>query len=245
MLDNNTATPPTATVTTPIPTDTPAPNLSIAPGAPLTLTAPPGTALEIAQLLASGKVDTAGAGKLAKAGNISTLDVANALTTLRAAAEPQVDARTEAEKQVDQEFGPAATAEQFVTRYYTPGQEPPVIPKEIQAFDANCRFWMSEAGLSRELGSSLFTTLSKAIQHTATLTPEQRESHRDSENAKMEKLFGPDWHETKLKPVRAMLDALDQKRPGLKALVRDHGDNAMFLAQLIQTADIYHRRKRR
>jgi hypothetical protein len=226
-------------------TDTPETSAPIAPGVTPTLTAPPGTALEIAQLLATGKIDTTQAGKLSKAGNISTLDVAHALTTLRAAAEPQMDARTAAEKEADRDFGPAAKPEQFQIRYYTLGQEPPVIPKEVQAFDSNARGWMSDAGLPRELGNSLASTLSKAIQHTATLTPEQHESHKDSENAKMEKLFGPDWHETKLKPVRAMLDALDQKRPGLKALVREHGDNAMFLAQLIQAATIYHARKRR
>jgi hypothetical protein len=218
----------------------PAPSAPVAP--PAALTAPPGTALEIAQLLAAGKIDTAQAGKLSKAGNISTMQVAQALTTLRAAAQPQADTRTDAEKAVDRDFGPAAKPEEFHTRYYTPGQEPAVVPKEVQAFDANVRGWMADAGLSRELGNSVFSTLSKAIQHTHTMTAEQRESHRDSENAKMEKLFGPDWHETKLKPVRAMLDAIDQKRPGLKALVREHGDNAVFLAQLIQAAAIYHRR---
>jgi hypothetical protein len=101
---------------------------------------------------------------------------------------------------------------------------------------------MADAGLPRELGNSLFSTLSKAIQHTHAMTPEQRESYKDAENAKLEQLFGPDWHDTKLKPVRAMLDALDQKRPGLKALVREHGNHAGFLAQLIQAAAIYHRR---
>ena len=118
------------------------------------------------------------------------------------------------------------------------------MPKEVQAFDANARGWMSDAGLPRDLGNSLVSTLSKAIQHTHTMTPEQRESYKDAENAKLEKLFGPDWHDTKLKPVAAMIHELDQKRPGLKDLVRAHGDNAMFLAQLIQAARVYHARKK-
>jgi hypothetical protein len=104
---------------------------------------------------------------------------------------------------------------------------------------------MADAGLSKDLGNSLVNSLSKAIQHTQALTAEQREAYKDSENAKMEKLFGPDWHETKLKPVAAMIHELDQRRPGLKELVRAHGDNAMFLAQLIQAARIYHARKGR
>jgi len=238
MTDSTAPPPAPATANTPEPITPPAPV-----GPPAALTAPPGTALQIAQMLAAGTIDTSQAGRLAKAGNLSMLDVARGLTTLREAAEPrEPDARTDAEKAVDRDFGPAAKPEEFHTRYYTPGQEPAVVPKEVQAFDANVRGWMADAGLSRELGNSVFSTLSKAIQHTHTMTTEQRESHRDSENAKMEKLFGPDWHETKLKPVRAMLDAIDQKRSGLKALVREHGDNAVFLAQLIQAAAIYHRR---
>lgn len=145
---------------------------------------------------------------------------------------------------IDAHF-PAAQPRDYTIRYYAPGEEPAVIPKEVQAFDANARGWMSDAGLPRELGNSLVNTLSKAIQHTHAMTAEQRETYKDSENAKMEKLFGPDWHDTKLKPVAVMIHELDQKRPGLKELIRAHGDNAMFLAQLIQVAIIYHARRGR
>ena len=230
-----------ATATTPPPPPS-APRAPVSP--PTALTAPPGTALQIAQMLAAGTIDTAQAGKLSKAGNISTLDVAHALTTLRAAAQPQADTRTDAEKELDRDFGPAAKPEQFQIRYYTPGQEPPVIPKEVKDFDVTARGWMADAELPRELGNSLVNTLSKAIQHTHALTAEQRETYKDSENAKLEKLFGPDWHNTKLKPVAVMIHELDQKRPGLKELVRAHGDNAMFIAQLIQAARIYHARRK-
>jgi hypothetical protein len=195
-------------------------------------------------MLNAKTIDTAAAGKLAKAGNISTLQVAQALNVLRATAEPQVDARTDAEKVADRDFGPAAKPEEYLLRMYDPGQEPPVIPKQVSAFEANARGWMADAGLPLNLGNSLVTTLSKAIQHTHSMTPEQRESYKDAENAKLEQLFGPDWHETKLKPVAAMIHELDQKRPGLKDLVRAHGDHAVFLAQLIQAATIYHARKK-
>src|ERR1700682_4971555 len=77
---------------------------------------------------------------------------------------------------------------------------------------------MSNAGLPRERGNSLASTLSKTNQHTHAMTAEQREAYKDSENAKLEKLFGPDWHDTKLKPVAVMIHELDQQRPGLKEL---------------------------
>jgi hypothetical protein len=69
-----------------------------------------------------------------------------------------------------------------------------------------------------------------------------RAYEEDAENLKLEKLFGPDWHDKKLKPVAVMIHELDQKRPGLKELVRAYGDHAMFIAQLIQAARIYHAR---
>ncbi len=195
-------------------------------------------------MLDAKTIDTAGAGKLARAGNISTLQVAQALSTLREAAEPQVDVRSDAEKEADRDFGPAAKPEEYLLRMYDPGQEPPVIPKEVSAFEANARGWMADAGLPLNLGNSLVNTLSKAIQHTHGMPPEQRELYKDAENTKCEKLFGPDWHETKLKPVAAMIHELDQRRPGLKDLVRAHGDHAVFLAQLIQAATIYYARKK-
>ncbi|OAI45827.1 hypothetical protein AYO43_07435 [Nitrospira sp. SCGC AG-212-E16] len=120
-----------------------------------------------------------------------------------------------------------------------------MIPKEVQAVDANVRGWMHDAGLPVNLGNSLAATLAKAIQHTHAMTAEQRETYKDVENAKLEKLFGPDWHDTKLKPVAVMIHELDQNRPGLKELVRAHGDHALFIAQLIQAAKIYHARKGR
>ena len=153
------------------------------------------------------------------------------------------DQRTGEQKSLDAQFPPARESD-YTIRYYTPGQEPAVIPKEVQAFDANARGWMSDAGLPRELGNSLVNTLSKAIQHTHAMTAEQRELYKDSENAKLEKLFGPDWHDTKLKPVAVMIHELDQKRPGLKELVRAHGDHALFIAQLIQAATIYYERRK-
>src|ERR1043165_988182 len=88
------------TATTPAIENTPTPTAPIAPASPsATLTAPPGTALQIATMLAAGTIDTNQAGRLAKAGNLSMLDITRALSTLREASEPkQPDAKTDAEK---------------------------------------------------------------------------------------------------------------------------------------------------
>ena len=235
MIDPN--SPPTAPVT-------PAPNTSAAPGSPPSaLTAPPGTALELAQRLNAGTITINDAAKLSKAANLSMLDIARASSTLRTMeAEPKAETRTPAEQEADRQFGLPARPEEFTVRHYMPGREPAVMPKEVRDFDANVRGWMSDAGLPKNLGDSLASTLSKAIERTRMMTVEEREVYRDSENAKLEKLFGPDWHETKLPPVRVMLDQLELKRPGLRALIREHGDHATFLAQLIQAAKIYHSR---
>ena len=178
-------------------------------------------------------------------GKLSPEKAAKAFDQLGATPEQRAgDTRSEAAREVDAMYGLPAKPEEFLVRLYPPGQEPREIPKEVSVFEGNVRGWMSDAGLSKELGYALFNTLSKAIQHTHALTPEQREAYKDSENAKMGKLFGPDWHDTKLQPVAVMIHELDQKRPGLKELVRAHGDHAMFLAQLIQAARVYHARKR-
>ncbi len=112
-----------------------------------------------------------------------------------------------------------------------------MLPKEVRAFDANARGWMADAGLSREQGTSLVATMSKMIQQTHPLSANEREAYKDAENAKLEKLFGDTW-EDQMRPARRMIDELDRKRPGLKDFVRAHGDNALFVTQLIQAARI-------
>jgi hypothetical protein len=44
-------------------------------------------------------------------------------------------------------------------------------------------------------------------------------------------------------PAAQMIYELDQKRPGLKAFIGQHGDCAMVVARLVQAARIYHARK--
>lgn len=103
---------------------------------------------------------------------------------------------------------------------------------------------MADAGLSREQGNSLVATMSKMIQQTHPLSANEREAYKDAENEKLEKLFGDKWHD-ELRPAARMIDELDRKRPGLKEFVRAHGDNALFIMQLVQAARIYDKRKGR
>jgi hypothetical protein len=53
--------------------------------------------------------------------------------------------------------------------------------------------------------------------------------------------------EAKLRAVAVMVDALDKKQPGLKALLRSNGigDNALVVAQLIGQAECWHARRKR
>lgn len=153
------------------------------------------------------------------------------------------DTRTAEQKQLDAQF-PTAKASDYVLRYYTPGQEPPVMPKEVKEFDANARGWMVDMGLPRDFGNSLVQIITKSIEHQSTLSPVQRESYKEQENEKLRTLFGgQDKLDAALQPAAVMIDEVEQKRPGLKAFVLAHGDHAVFIAQLVQAARIYHARK--
>ncbi len=81
----------------------------------------------------------------------------------------------------------------------------------------------------------------------STPTPaEQRETYKDQENEKLRTVFGgQDKLNEALEPARQMIHEVEQKRPGLKEFVRAHGDEALFVAQLIQAARIYHARRER
>jgi hypothetical protein len=145
-------------------------------------------------MLAAEKIDTTKACKLSKAGNISTLHVAQALNVLRAAGERQEpDVRSPELKQLDAHF-PAAKPEDFIIRYGGPGEDVVLTPP-LKQFDATARAWMSGAGLPRELGDTLVNPISKVAQHTAAMTQDQLESYGFSEFAKLENAFRATLHE--------------------------------------------------
>jgi len=50
------------------------------------------------------------------------------------------DTRSDEQKQLDEHF-PQARPEDFIIQYYTPGQAPPVLSKELQQFDTTAHTW--------------------------------------------------------------------------------------------------------
>lgn len=68
------------------------------------------------------------------------------------------DTRSPEVKQLDEHF-PPARPEDFIIQYHTPGQAPPVLPKELQQFDTTARAWLSGAQFDRTSGNSLITEI--------------------------------------------------------------------------------------
>jgi hypothetical protein len=243
MIDPNSQTTPA-----PATANTPPPSAPTAPGSPpAALTAPPGTALQIASMLAAGTIDTTQAGKLARAGNLSTLHVAQALSTLRAAAEPQEpDVRSPEVKALDAAL-PAANPEAYrITYSGEPGQDPPAMTPELKQFDASARTWLSTAGFPRDVGNSLVTTIAKVTQQTQRMTEGELETYAFAEFAKLERAHDPALEE-RLRAAGRLVEDLERKQPGLKQLLKSKGigDSAMVASLLIQQAERYHARKGR
>ena len=230
MNESNTTTTPGAP---PAPAPTPAPQVQVQPHSKSGLSESEAATMAgwIRQDLLAGKMTPEAATK--------------AFDELGASPEQRLPvARSDAEKQMDQVFGVPAKSEEYLIPYGKPG-EAVQMTEPIKAFDANVRGWMADAGLSRESGNGVVAIISKAIQYTHTMSPEQRESYKDQENEKLRQLFGgQDKLEEQLQPAAVMIHELDQKRPGLREFVRTHGDNALFVAQLIQAARAYHARRK-
>jgi hypothetical protein len=164
-------------------------------------------------------------------GKISPEEATRRFDALGATAEQRApDTRSDAVKQLDEHFPPAKESE-YLIRYYTPGQEPPVMPKELQAFDASARKWLAGAQFDRTLGNSFVSTIEKVAQQTKAMTPEQLESYGEAEFAKLEKCYGREL-DAKLQQAAVMIDELDQKTRGLNQLLKsnDIGDNALVVA---------------
>jgi hypothetical protein len=117
---------------------------------------------------------------------------------------------------------------------------------ELKQFDTTARAWLRSAGMPRELGNSLISTIAKVAQQTQHMTAGELEMYGYAEFAKLEKAFGATLDD-KLRAAGRIVHELDQKTPGLKNLLKSKGlgDNAMIASMLIQHASIYHARKGR
>lgn len=177
-------------------------------------------------------------------GTITPEEAAKRFDALGATAEQRApDTRSPDVKQLDEHFPPAKESD-FIIPYFTPGQAPPVMPKELQQFDTSARAWLSGAEFPRDLGNSLITTIAKVAQQTKAMTPEQLESYVLLENEKLDRAYGPALEE-KLRAAAVMIHALDQKQPGLKNLLKSKGigDNALVVAQIIGQSERWHARR--
>jgi hypothetical protein len=229
--------------------NTPTPAAPSTPATPATptLTAPPappvGPQAEItsaqAEIMIGWEKDNLAKGRI-------TLEEANKrFDALGATAEQRaLDTRTVAEKELDAAF-PVAKPSDYKIAYGLPGQDVPTTP-ELTQFDTNARGWMAGAGLPRDLGNSLVTQITRVLQTTKGMTPDQLESYGTSEFAKLERAHGPALDD-KLRAAGRMVEDLERTQPGLKQLLKSHGigDSAMVANMLIQHATIYHARKGR
>lgn len=103
---------------------------------------------------------------------------------------------------------------------------------------------MSEAQFPRELGNSLTNAIGAVTRATAGKSEAELELYGFREYAKLERLYG-DALESKLQQAGKMIDAIESKQPGLKALLRSHGigDSTLVVSLLIQQAERFHARQ--
>jgi hypothetical protein len=154
------------------------------------------------------------------------------------------DNRTDEQRLIDDHFPPAQEKD-FLIRYFPPGREPQVMPKELHEFDQHARGWLSAAQFDRTLCNSLVTQISRVAQHTNTMTPDQLETYGENEYVKLQATY-KDTLEDKLRQAGRMVEDLDKKQPGLKNLLRSKGigDSALVASILIGQSEIYWARRK-
>lgn len=154
------------------------------------------------------------------------------------------DLRNEEQRVIDDQF-PVGRAQDFRIAYADPGQVAPPMSKELAEFDSSARAWLVGAEFPRDLGKSLITAITKTVQATKAMTPDQLESYGLVEYEKLEKVYGEGLEE-KLRAAGHMVEALDQQKPGLKNLLRSKGigDSSMVANLLIQQSERWHARRK-
>lgn len=152
------------------------------------------------------------------------------------------DLRSENQRELDAHF-PPARPQDYVIRYDHLNPDDP-IPADVKQFDSAARGWLSESGLSREVGNSLVHAIDRVGHDTAQMTAAELDAYGESEYTKLVRCYGDTLGE-KLRQANAMIQALEKTRPGLNRLLAGPiGDNALIASLLIQQAAVYHARKR-
>jgi hypothetical protein len=230
-----------------MPAPTPAAPSTQAPPAPA-VTAP--TAVPFVEPTTQAELTPAQASKMAQwaredllAGKITQAQADKQFAELNTPLDQRgPDTRSDEEKLLDKQF-PPAKPEDYRIQYYTPGQAPPVIPKEVKEFDQHARSWLSGAGFPRDVGNSLVNAIARTAQLTKDMTPDQLQRYAFAEFAKLERAHGAALEE-RLQAAGRMVEALERKQPGLKQLLKSKGigDSAMVANLLMGHAQIYHAR---
>ena len=118
--------------------------------------------------------------------------------------------------------------------------------QNLKQFDQTARTWLSQAGFTREHGNSLATAMGRVLETTSKMTEGQLQSYAETEFVKLEQIWGKDL-DARLQSAARMIEAVEQVRPGLKALLKGRGvgDSAAVVNLILQQAERWEIRNRR
>lgn len=173
------------------------------------------------------------------ANKISPEQAAKSFDELNVPMDQRTDTRTDAAKEQDAAgLVPADKPEDYLINY---GQD---MNPQLKEFDTAARTWLHGAAFSKDLGSSLVTTIGRVTLQTARMTPDQLATYGQTEYAKLEKTYGESLGE-KLQAANRMIHAIEEQQPGLKQLLQSKGigDNAVVVSMLIGQAERWHARR--
>lgn len=135
------------------------------------------------------------------------------------------DQRSVEQQQLDAQF-PPAKASDYVINYFTPGQAPPVMPKEVKAFDASGGYYQSHAAVQHHSTRSLVNSVEAVITATHKMNESELVAYGEREYEKLDQTYGPDL-EAKLQSAARMIHELDAKQPGLKEFLNRRASGIM------------------
>lgn len=99
--------------------------------------------------------------------------------------------------------------------------------------------------MSRDLGNTLVSTITKVAQQTQLMNANQLDAYGETEFAKLQSISG-DGLEEKLQQAGKRVNILESQKQGLKDLLRHRGlgDNALVASLLIRQAERYWARRK-
>jgi hypothetical protein len=131
-------------------------------------------------------------------------------------------------------FAPAKP-EQFVLPPLVGPNEP--FDKNAQAMDRRLRTWLSTAGLTKEIGSSLVAEVARTEMAYEAMNPAQRKSWEQGQRGNLARIWGADT-DKKISGARQLVNEIEEKAPGFKRFldVTGGGSSASVIAQLAMHA---------